>query len=264
MKIRSIIFTVLCLALAVSASAATFVPTPSELPAGWAVTVAPDSGGRGSVTNRLWGTEDVFQFMNGNKDVTSRCWAAISTDNYANTRLADILAMEIRLYGIEGDGTGWQAPQFIFGCKKEENNLSFRPLYWVPWSDGTAREPGVWKTYNPMVDGSWFCPWIGATYSSMAAVVAAYPDVRFASAAEIATMLPGGGFKGRGFNLGYGDSMNEANAYGDSARGVVDWFSMCRTGCDAECYYLGAVPEPGSLLALATGLIGFIGLRKRF
>lgn len=264
MKIRFLVFTVLCVALAASASAATFVPTPSELPAGWGVTVAADSGGRGSVTNRLWGTEDVFQFTNGNKDLTPRCWASIGTDNYANTKLADILAMEVRLYGIEGDGTGWQAPQFIFACKKEENNLSYRPLYWIPWSDGTPRETGVWKTYNPLVDGSWYSPWTGVTYSTMAAVVAAMPDIRFASAAERATMGVTGSFKGYGFNLGYGDALTEVQAYGDSARGVVDWFSICRTGCDAECYYLGAVPEPGSLAALAAGLIGFLGLRRRF
>ncbi len=263
MKIRFLIFAALCVALAVSASAeTTWVPSVTSLPAGWNLTVSADSTGRGSVSNKTVAPENGFQFTNGNKDVTSRCWAAMSTTNFDNVPLSSIAYMEIRTLGIEGDGTAWQAPGFVFACKKAVDNLSYRPLTWIPWSDGVARTPGVWNTYNPLVDGSWNCPWVGVTYPTLAAVVAAFPDIRIASDAEIQVM--NAGYKGHGFNVGYADYLNEVNMYGDSARGVVDYFSICLTGCNAVCYDLYDVPEPGSLLALATGLIGFIGLRKRF
>lgn len=45
--------------------------------------------------------------------------------------------------------------------------------------------------------------------------------------------------------------------------GYVDWMTMTVAG-DTTTYDFGALPEPGSILALAAGLIGMISLRKKF
>lgn len=264
MRVRFILLTALCLAVSASAFAAVVnVPSVSQLPAGWSTTIVPDSTGRGIVQDKTSGGVNGFGFTNGDKDKTAGCWAALSTTNYDNVRLADITALSIRVYGNEGDGTTWQVPHFVLACKKEEANLSHRFVEWVPWSDGVVREPGVWKTYNALVDGSWVLPWTGATYPTLADAVAAYPDIRIANATEIQTMLAG--FAGKGFNVGYGDWIFQTKPYNDSARGMVDWFSVGIAGSDVVTYDLfEPVPEPASILALATGLVGLVGLRRKF
>lgn len=227
---------------------------------GWNTVVVPDSGGRGSVTDRLWGTEPVMQFTNGNKELTARCWAAISTDNYAGVAASQITSLKIRVYGIEGDGTAWQPPTFLFAFAKAPTSLSNRFAEWIPWADGTPRETGVWKEYDAMTDGQWSIPWVGGSYSTFAAMVAAYPDMYFANDTEVQTMMAG--FAGHSVSVGHFDWINNVNTYHDSARGVVDWFEVGIDG-DVTKFYLNEVPEPASVALLAMGMAGLIGIRRR-
>jgi len=99
---------------------------------------------------------------------------------------------------------------------------------------------------------------------ALSAPLAAWPNLTFATAADIASMDSASpNYLGKSFGLGYAHWINEVSAYSDSARGLVDWFEVGVDGVTTR-YYLNEVPEPGSILALAAGLVGFIGLRRRF
>jgi hypothetical protein len=148
-----------------------------------------------------------------------------------------------------------------------------RCMEWIPWSDGTARDPGSggygadghWHTYNALVDGSWFCDWTSQTFSTWADMCASISSDG-SGAYGGATINPTTGFgtnwHGLPFSVGYAryDSGNQ-ELYNNAARGCCDWFTVGVRGADTT-FYLGA-PEPSSILALAAGLMGFLGLRKR-
>ncbi|MBN1851657.1 MAG: PEP-CTERM sorting domain-containing protein [Pirellulales bacterium] len=260
-KMNVIVLAVAIVAMTASTYAGNvYMPSPSELPAGWSLTVAPDSSGRGSITNKDWGGVSTFQFTQGNKDLTNRCWSALSSTSFDGIKVSQITALNIKLYGIEGDGS-WQPPKFVFGIAKAPGNLSNRFIEWIPWSDGTPKpSPLAWQTLDALVDGSWVCPWVGGTYSTLADFVAAYPDAYFAEEANIQTVMAG--FAGKSFNVGHANWINESSQYNDNNRGVVDWFEVGIDGANTT-YMLNAIPEPGSLTALGIGLMGLFVLRRR-
>ncbi len=248
------------LAASAASAADTYMNTTTVGNYGWNLVVVPDSGGRGSVMDRMWGTEAVMQFTNGNKDLTSRCWAAISTANYAGVSASSITSLKMRVYGIEGDGGAWQPPTFMLAFAKAPDNLSMRYAQWVPWADGTARASGSWQEYDAMTDGEWFIPWTGARYPTFAAMVAATPGLVLATDAQV-TQMYGLASGAHSFNVGHFDWISNVNTYHDSARGVVDWFEV-GVGGSATRFYLNEVPEPGTLAALAIGTC-LIGIRRR-
>lgn len=258
--VRKAVFVVLMAGLAASAASAADISLyAADLSGtGWNTVVVPDSGGRGSVTDRTWGKkadgvtdELVMQFTNGDKDKTARCWAAISTDNYAGVAASQITSLKIRVYGIEGDGTAWSPPTFLFAFARSPSSLSNRFAEWIPWADGTPRAPGAWMEYDAMTDGQWSIPWIGGSYSTFADMVAAYPEMYFANDTEVQAMMAG--FAGHSFSVGHFDWINNVNTYHDSARGVVDWFEVGIDG-DVTKFYLSEVPEPATIGMLLLGL----------
>lgn len=247
--------------LATAASAATVnMPSPTQLPPGWSTVVIPDSAGRGAVANKNWGGVLTFQFTQGDRVKTTGCWSTLSTTNYDGVALSRITALNISLYGIEG-GESWQPPKFVFALKKTPTDWSNRFAEWIPWSDGTPKpSPAAWQTLDALVDGSWTIPWVSKTYSTMADMLANYPGLTFSNDAEI--QLAMSGFAGKSFNLGHANWIGATAPYNDDNRGVVDWFEVGVDGVNTM-YDLNQVPEPGSLAALAVGLVGLAGLRRR-
>jgi hypothetical protein len=114
-------------------------------------------------------------------------------------------------------------------------------------------------TFNALTDGSWFCAWTGGYYTTWANMVAALGDCQIGG-------LPnayGAAWRGQAFSVGFGVYDSSNAKYNSDARGLVDWFDV-GVGGQTTTYYLNEVPEPASVLALVTGLIGFVGLRRKF
>ncbi|MDM8006596.1 MAG: PEP-CTERM sorting domain-containing protein [Phycisphaerae bacterium] len=230
---------------------------------GWNKLVLPDSTGRGSVTDRLWGTEPCMQFTNGGKDRGGK-YAAISTGNYAGTKAAQITSLKIRLYGIEGTGSTWQAPMFVLALEKNPGDTNNRIAWWIPWADTTAREPGVWKEYDAMTDGQWYVPnAAGARFATFGALTTAYPNSVLATDSQVSAWGFGAGATGtaHSFNVGFASMYNEVLDYGNDARGVVDWFELGIDGAVTK-FYLNEVPEPATLVFLALGSLLVIRRRR--
>ncbi len=251
--------------VASTAGAATIGMNVSQLGAnGWNTVVKADSDGRGSVTDRVQAPSNGLQFTNGDNGKTTKCWAAISTANYAGVAASSITSLKMRVYGTEGDGSGWQPPTFMLAFAKAPTNLSNRYAWWLPWADGTPRAPGTWQEYDAMTDGQWYIPNTGGRYSTFAAMLAAIPAGVLASDAQIATMSAdlGAGATGaaHSFNVGHFSYWNEVAAYHDSARGTVDWFELGVSGVTTR-FDLNDVPEPGTLIALVAG--GLFCIRRK-
>jgi len=219
--------------------------------------VVPDSAPRGAVSNKTMLSVNGFQFTQGHSEVTpAGCRAVLGTDNYNGLLLSQITALKARLLYIEGDQSP-QPPKFILKLQRAPDNVSDRTLEWIPFSDGISVQTNVWMELDAMVDGSWICP--NATnriFLRLADALVAYPSLMFANNAGTWPLIP------YSFNLGQDNWVSNVTKYNDNERGVCDWFEVGVGGVTTR-YDLYDVPEPGSLIALATGLIGFVGLRRR-
>lgn len=269
MRLKGLIIACVLFALAISAACAdtVYMKTADLAANGWsAITKNSVSDPRATVQDKLnYGGANGIQFSPGRSGSNDWSWAGIGTSLFDGKTLASITSLKIRVYGAEGDGSVWQCPSFHFILAKAPGNLSNRFLTWVPWDDGTPRAPGQWNTYDAMTDGKWIVSWTGASYTTLAAAQAAIPLGYFANASEIATMYSSHP-SNKAFNVMSGSWINNETQYFSSARGTVDWFEVGFNGVSTT-YDLGdaapAVPEPGSIVALATGLVGLVGLRRR-
>jgi hypothetical protein len=103
----------------------------------------------------------------------------------------------------------------------------------------------------------WYSKIDGTIKTGWSQVLAISATLQFDS--TVTTSVPGSNV----FNVFNGCSQNGEIGYGSSARGMIDWVEIGFSGEESTIFDF-VVPEPGSILALATGLIGFIGLRRRF
>ncbi len=232
-KVKTTLAVVVVCALALTAGQAGAVVVPLEMSLadleanGWKVTVKDGSEVGASVSDRVQDGSEGFQFNPKRSETESRSWAGISTGNYAGKRASQITTLNIRTYGIEGDGSNWQPPSFHLVFQKTPDNLSRREAIWLPWVN-QPRLPGQWNEYDALTSGEWYIPWIGVRFATYADMLAAYPDLMLVTDA---TAEGWGVPSGQSFNVASGSLYNEMNQYYSSARGVVDWFEV---GIDGE------------------------------
>lgn len=261
MKVRHFVVAAVLLAFAVSQAGAGTVFMPlSDLPGnGWKVTAIDGAESGASVTEKMnWAGANAFQFSPKKSQSNALGWAGVSTGSLAGIKASQLTALNIRSYGTEGDGTAWQPPAFQFAFQKAPTNPSNRVAIWLPW-DGETRLPGQWNEIDALTAGTWKIPWIGGTYTSFAAMLAAYPDLTFADDTVAATWLP----SGQSFNVASGAAYNDTVQYFSSARGCVDWIEVGIDGSITKYDFADVVPEPSSIVGLAAGMMGMFGVIRR-
>ncbi len=230
-KTTLVVAVVCALALTVGQAGAAVAPIDMSLADlevnGWKVTVKDGPEAGASVSERLQDGSEGFQFSPKRSVNDGRSWAGISTANYAEKKANQITTLNIRTYGLEGDGSNWQPPSFHLVFQKAPDNPSRREAVWLPWVN-QPRLPGQWNEYDALTTGQWYIPWIGARYATYADMLAAYPDMMLVTDATAAAWdVP----SGQSFNVGSASLYNEMNQYYSSARGTVDWIDV---GIDGE------------------------------
>lgn len=120
----------------------------ADLPAnGWKATAVNNYEAGASVSDKLnYGGANGMQFSPKKSVSNNLGFAAISTNNYEGVAITSITALNIRTYGIEGDGSVWQPSTFMLWLYKAPTNLSLRPIVYLPWTGTNPRAPGAWNT----------------------------------------------------------------------------------------------------------------------
>jgi len=258
------LFVICALAVSLAASAATVNLTSDNLVAnGWKATATSVYGGTTNAyvtqTNDYGASN--FRFFTGSMFTSWQFqWAGISTNAYSGLTLASISSVKIRNYGAYGDNAvSWQPPTFTWVVDKGDGNQ--RCVSWKPWTNGNAREAGVWHEYDAAVTGQWLVAETETLYNSLAALKAALPNAFFADTANLP--VDWGYVSQNGFNVGNCPLYDADRGWFSGVSGYVDWFEIGVIG-NVTRYDLGAaVPEPGCLAAMGVGLLGLLGMVKR-
>jgi hypothetical protein len=182
-------------------------------------------------------------------------WAGLGTNMFDGVLMNTINYFHIRCTGYEGDGSSWEPPSVYLQASKDgtnERNIRFLP--YASYGRGTAKTFYEYDMIGP--NAKWFC-YIDATVKTWAQCLSSWPSLQFDSTVTVS--LPGGMV----FNVMDGCGLNQEIQYGSSARGTVDWIDIGFT--DGSFYRLDfkVTPEPGSLLALGTGLVGLLAFVRR-
>jgi PEP-CTERM motif len=245
-----------CLGLSITAASAVDMNLDSLGAYGWSTVITVDSSGRGGIFQKSgpYGGEPVgqnmFMFTEGSSTRATKPWSAITTPNYNGLLLSDITALDIKTSGFEGDNaSNFQPPHFTISFLNAGGNT--RCAEWLPWTDGIPRTPGNsgaanFGTYNALVDGSWYCAWIGGTYNTWADMLTALGGGCYI----VPSNAYGTAWRGNGFSVGYSDYDSSVDKYNSGGRGLVEWFDI---GIDGTTTTFYLVPEPGSLALLALG-----------
>jgi len=275
-----VIITALCLlALTVSiASAATINMNYAALGAnGWTASVQQSASGhtRGALSDNSglpnYGGVPGLQFT-ADAAGTNKVWSGIGSDLAVGYAFSDFNTLAITTYGFEGDNVNyWTCPTFCFSGQKAAANVSTVTLEYLPWlanpavegqttKPATARPSPVqgWHTYNALTQGCWYLPSYGYYYSAAGFLASSRKSFYFISGAS--------GVSGKSFNVGLcQENTSDDPGFFSSARGEVSSFTVGINGVNggAATTYILSVPEPGSIIALMMGVVGFIGLRRK-
>lgn len=197
-------------------------------------------------------------------DSTHFNWASLSM-NFANgIQLDTITTLKIRVTGYEGDGTSWEPPSVFLGVTKDgTNSRNLRALPYATYGRGTAK---TFYTYDLL--GS--CKWqdsSSALVRTWTSTMAWIPDARLDCQTKAWETVTRTGVTWQtpsrnNFEIFEGATMNEDTKYSSSARGTVDWVEI--GFADGTNYVFDfVVPEPASFLALLTGALGILAVRRR-
>lgn len=266
MKIRVVLAALVLLAFATAASAVEVRISQSNYAnLGWKITLRDGGAEPGQAVQWQQRTTTVPPGVEGlhcspKKSLPNQLsWAGLSAQLFEGVWINDITHLKIRTAGFEGDGTSWEPPSLYLGLTNVAGtgNRSIRALPYASFGRGTAWTYYEYDLLSP--NTKWFCYIDAVVYTGFAGVQGKWGNLRFAPA----SLLQGSQiWSGQNFNVFDGCALNQEITYGSSARGMVDWVEIGFS--DGSFYKFDfVVPEPGSMLALAAGLVGFIGLRRR-
>lgn len=271
MKIRIALAVLVVLALAATtAYAATERVSESNFAAnGWTRTIVNGGLQSGAACGFRSDSNTVPAYVEGlhpspkSSDSTHLSWAGLGKNIVANgTKLSTVTYLRIRTAGWEGDGASWEAPSICLNTYKDAG-LNPRVIRFLPYRSYGGRPTSPDATpdfveYDAMsASAQWYNQGDGSIKTGWANVLAINAGMNFYSN-PAGTVLPGN----MQLNAFSGALQSNDVPFASSARGTIDWIDIGFAGVGTTRYDF-VIPEPGSLLALATGLIGFLGLRKR-
>lgn len=271
---RITVFAAVLLSLALCATAATVNVQPSNMN-GWVEAV--QNGGviswsdGSDPTKPNYPTPAVRMYNSGTGGK-----AVVGTDAYAGALISQISSWTMRVM--------WDTRQAPYGQPPSIELVTWtgqmRIFEFFPWGKTqypAGSEPWAQHTWN-VVDllsptGYWELANTGSTncFGNWDWVVARYADQTIWSPTLYgAEVPPQQVINAVGLSVKIGPSLQissnpmpgNTNNNQKNLNGFVDWMDITVAG--EQTLYDFGVPEPGTLAALATGLIGFFGLRKRF